>query len=417
MMKEYVKKNMLLPEIIGTFAALAFVVSPINDVVTGLWNIQLAPSILLTDYATVGGIGATLLNSALVMLFSLLIVKQLKMNINGAVFAGILTIGGFAFFGKNVINVLIIFLGVHFYGLYKKVPLKNIVVIFLFSTGIAPISSVVMFGLGLPLPYAVPLGILVGTTAGFFIAELAAHTITFHKGFDLYNVGFAGGIIAVFFYSVIRLAGFGYQTEVVYTEEFHVVYVTILLISTIGFLVAGFVLNGYSFQNYNQILKRSGRAISDFTRNNQKPITLINAGLTGLLTIAIVLLLGIKLSGPSAGAIYMVIGFAAFGKHIKNIYPSMIGVILVALIFGYELQNITITLAIIFSTALAPLAGEKGVLIGIFAGAVHLPLVMNLSQLHGGILLYSNGFAAAFTAVIIYTVTHTLERGDEYGNA
>ena len=52
---------------------------------------------------------------------------------------------------------------------------------------------------------------------------------------------------------------------------------------------------------------------------------------------------------------------------------------------------------------------------GILSGMLHLPIVISLGQLHGGVLLYSNGFAAAFTAVLIVTIIHTFERRDKDG--
>jgi NCAIR mutase (PurE)-related protein len=67
-------------------------------------------------------------------------------------------------------------------------------------------------------------------------------------------------------------------------------------------------------------------------------------------------------------------------------------------------------LAVIFSTGLAPIAGDYGIIFGIIAGMIHLPVNISLSQLHGGVLLYSNGFAAAFTAVIINTIVQTFRR-------
>jgi hypothetical protein len=123
--------------------------------------------------------------------------------------------------------------------------------------------------------------------------------------------------------------------------------------------------------------------------------------------------LNIKLSGAAFGAILTVIGFGCFGKHPKNIWPGMLGVILSALIFNLEFDSILVTLAIIFSTTLAPISGEYGIIPGIIAGMLHLPAISNLGTLHGGLILYSNGFAAAFTAVLIHMVMTAFERGDK----
>lgn len=89
----------------------------------------------------------------------------------------------------------------------------------------------------------------------------------------------------------------------------------------------------------------------------------------------------------------------------------MLGVLLSALLFGYEFDYMLVTLALIFSTTLAPISGEYGIIPGVVAGFLHLPMVSNLGTMHGGIILYSNGFAAGFTAVLVNMVMNSLEGG------
>jgi hypothetical protein len=108
-----------------------------------------------------------------------------------------------------------------------------------------------------------------------------------------------------------------------------------------------------------------------------------------------------------------VVGFGCFGKHPRNILPGIVGVVLSAVIFQLEFDSILVTLAIIFSTTLAPISGEYGVIPGVIAGMLHLPVINNLGSLHGGIILYSNGFAAAFTAVLIHMAITAFERSDK----
>lgn len=314
---------MMVPYIVITFIVLAFIVQDFNGVIKGFFDIQFNKSILLTDYIIVGGIGATLLNSGILMLINYYLIKLLKLKMTGLIFAGILTIGGFAFFGKNILNISIVFIGIYLYAQYKHISIKSIIIIFLFSTGIAPISSLFIFGLGIPLLYSIPLGLFVGILSGFSIV----------------------------------------------------------------FMLVGLMLNDFKMENYKKILSKSGRAITDFTREDSYGITLINIGLTSFLVITIIIVLNIKISGPIMGAIMVVMGFSAFGKHIRNVLPSMLGVYIMSLIFGYHASNITISLAIIFSTALAPLSSEKGVVVGILSGMVHLPLVLTFSNLLGGALL------------------------------
>jgi len=162
------------------------------------------------------------------------------------------------------------------------------------------------------------------------------------------------------------------------------------------------------------ITKLSGRAVTDFTRKSNQPLTMFNIGVTGLAALVVLLILNVHMNGPVFGGLMTIVGFSAFGKHPRNVLPPMIGVLLVTLIFSIPL-SVPVVLAIIFSTALAPIAGEHGFIIGVLSGMLHLPIVTSLGQLHGGVLLYSNGFAAAFTAVIFITVIHTFERSRNNG--
>ncbi|MBN2605345.1 MAG: DUF1576 domain-containing protein [Bacilli bacterium] len=403
---------MMVPYIAGLFIVTSFFVQGFSGVIAGFFQIQVNKSILLTDYIVVGGIGATLLNSGILMMGSYLIVRKIKLNITGPIFAGILTIGGFGFFGKNILNVSVIYFGVFLYSQYKKIPLKSVIVIFLFSTGIAPITSLFMFGLGIPYLYSIPLGMTIGVLSGFVLVELASHVITFHKGYDLYNVGFAGGILALLYFGLIKQLGLSYSTVSLFSEDYNIFLIVFLIVICLSFILVGYIINGKNIDNYQDILSKSGRAITDFTRKNNQGITLFNVGLTGILVLAFVLLVQIKLSGPVIGALMTVIGFSAFGKHPYNVFPGMIGVLIAAFLFGYQPSNISIALAIIFSTALAPITGEHGIVAGVLTGMIHLPLVLSFTELHGGILLYANGFAAAFTAVIVHTVISTIERRD-----
>lgn len=408
-MIETIKRNMLVPYIAILFLTLSLFLQPLPELLEGYIQILVSESILLTDYVAVGGIGPALFNSATLMLLSYYFVKKQGLRISGSIFAGIMTIGGFAFFGKNIINVVIIYMGVLAYAKYKKIKVKNVIVVFLFSTGLSPISSLLMFGVGLPYYFSIPLGISLGVLSGFLLVELSSHVINFHHGYDLYNVGFAGGILSFAYFSVFKLVGVEYTTNLLYTNDHHGLLLYLLVFVALVYLVTGFILNGKSFKGYLDLLKLSGRAVTDFTRRDNQAVTMINIGITSLAALGAVLLLNVHMNGPVFGGLFTILGFAAFGKHIRNILPPMIGVVLVTYLFGVDL-SVPVVLAVLFSTGLAPIAGEFGIFVGIFAGMLHLPVVISIGQIHGGVILYANGFAAAFTAVIITTMSHTFRR-------
>lgn len=403
------KEHLLVPYISILFIVLSFFLQSPLDFINGYYHILISESILLTDYVVIGGIGPTLFNSGSLMLLSYLLVKKLGLKVNGSIFAGILTIGGFAFFGKNLLNVSIIYFGVYLYARYRRIKLKTVIVVFLFATGISPLSSVIIFGSNLPYIYSIPLGVVAGVFSGFLLVELSSHVITFHKGYDLYNVGFAGGILAFVYFSIFKLFDIEYETNLIYTNSQHNLLLFLFLIICAVYIILGFVLNGYSFNGYQRLVKLPGKAVTDFTRKNNQALTMFNIGLTGFAALGMLMILNVHINGPVFGGLFTVLGFSAFGKHIRNILPPMVGVVLVTLIFDIEL-SVPVVLAVIFSTGLAPIAGDYGIIFGIIAGMIHLPVNISLSQLHGGVLLYSNGFAAAFTAVIINTIVQTFRR-------
>ncbi len=411
-MRKRLTQSMLIPYISSAFIILSLFLQPLSEFFNGYGRILVSKSILLTDYVAVGGMGPALFNSGSLMLITYFFIRKLDLRITGSIFAGIMTIGGFAFFGKNIINVLIIYLGVALYARYKKIKLKSVIVVFLFSTGLSPISSLLMFGMGFPLLYSIPLGILVGVISGFLLVELSSHVITFHRGYNLYNVGFASGILTFIYFSIFKLLGLEITTNLVYTNDQHILFLYLFIIICLTFLITGLILNKDPLKDYLKILKLSGRAVTDFTRKGNEALTMVNIGLTGLAALGVLLILGIHMNGPVIGGLITILGFSAFGKHVRNVIPPMLGVLILCLIFDIDL-SITVVLAIIFSTALAPIAGEHGVIVGILAGMLHLPIATSLGQLHGGVLLYSNGFAAAFTAVFVTTIISSIKRREK----
>jgi hypothetical protein len=269
-----------------------------------------------------------------------------------------------------------------------------------------------MFGMGFPLFYSIPLGIFVGVISGFLLVELSSHVIAFHRGYNLYNVGFASGILTFVYFSIFKLLDLEITTNLIYTNDQHILFLYLFIIICLTFLITGLILNKDPLKDYLKILKLSGRAVTDFTRKGNEALTMVNIGLTGLAALGVLLILGIHMNGPVIGGLITILGFSAFGKHVRNIIPPMLGVLILCLILDIEL-SILVVLAIIFSTALAPIAGEHGVIVGILTGMLHLPIAMSIGQLHGGVLLYSNGFAAAFTAVIVTTTISSFKRRDK----
>lgn len=108
--------------------------------------------------------------------------------------------------------------------------------------------------------------------------------------------------------------------------------------------------------------------------------------------------------------ILAVTGFAAFGKHPKNTIPVFLGVYLAGVLKIWEIDSTSFIIAGLFGTALAPLAGKFGPIAGIIAGFIHLSVSMNVTQVHGGLNLYNNGFSCGLVATVLYPFFHSLRK-------
>lgn len=128
---------------------------------------------------------------------------------------------------------------------------------------------------------------------------------------------------------------------------------------------------------------------------------MMNMGLMGALCTTYILLIGGDLSGPVVGSIFMAYGFAAFGAHIKNYFPVLLGVYLFTYLSRHEPTAPGIQLAAIFGVGLSPIAGQFGFIPGLLTGMVHSAIVMCTADLYGGLNLYNNGFSAGWVAIFM----------------
>jgi hypothetical protein len=179
----------------------------------------------------------------------------------------------------------------------------------------------------------------------------------------------------------------------------------------------GWWLDRQAWQKLGWILRQAGRSPSDFVTDAGIGPSLLNMGLTGAIGTAYVLAVGGDLNGPTLGAILTIVGFSAYGKHARNIMPIIIGVFLASTLKDWSAHDPSAVLAALFGTTLAPIAGRFGWRWGIVAGFVHSSVAQTVGQLHGGLVLYNNGFAAGLVAAILVPVIMALQRqaGDDAG--
>ena len=103
------------------------------------------------------------------------------------------------------------------------------------------------------------------------------------------------------------------------------------------------------------------------------------------------------------------VGFGATGKHVRNILPVMMGVWLASLTKTWNITDPSPIITLLFSTTLAPIAGEFGVIAGIIAGFLHSSVAMNVGIIYGGMNLYNNGFAGGIVAAFMVPIIQSIE--------
>ena len=296
--------------------------------------------------------------------------------------------------------------------MYRKVPFKSFIITILFSTGISPIVSYCFFGFGFEYYIGIPLGILVGIIVGFIIPAFASHTIIFHEGYNLYNTGFALGIVSLVFYSIftffnlkVNLAlDYDYKT----TKVFYLILPTISIIS----IIISFINDHHVLSKYKALIKTHGRLVSDYIHDFSKETVLLNFGVIGLCLSIIGYIFKIPMNGVVFGSALSILGFAGFGMHIKNVLPVWIGAgitIFISMLVNNDYTlSISTIIAFIFASGLAPVCGKFGFIYGVIAGVMHIIITPVMINMHGGFDLYNNGFSAGFTAAILCVIAERI---------
>ena len=380
-----------------------------KEIFQGLKQIILSPDILISDYVEIGGVSASLLNSALTSILSLFLLVFIGVKPNGATIMSLWLMTGFSFFGKNILNIWPIIIGVFLYSKYQKEPFLNYSLIALLSTTLAPTVSQFCFTSYFSTTIGIALGYVIGILTGFILSPIASHCIKSHNGYNLYNIGFAGGLFATMLMSILRAVGIEFDTRSLWNTESNYIFTIILFIVALYLIIIGLFNNHSKKENFLSLLKQPGRLVSDYYILFGSTCY-INMGILCLFSTILVLALKSHLNGPTIAGIFTIVGFGAFGKHIKNVIPIIIGAILGALFNVNPINSPSLILSILFSTALAPIAGKYGYSVGILAGFLHVNMVTNVGYLHGGLNLYNNGLAAGFVAMLLIPIINIFEK-------
>ena len=244
---------------------------------------------------------------------------------------------------------------------------------------------------------------------GFVLPPLSTHVHYAHKGYSLYNVGFAAGIIATVVVSVMK--SFGLETESrLLWDTGHDAEMLFVLSGLFLIMAAGARLIGGKevIEGYKKILKYPGISGTDYLVDEGGPATVFNMAVNGLFATLLVLIVDGDLNGPTIGGIFTIVGFSTTGKHLRNIAPIMLGVVVAGISKDWEVNEPSPMLALLFSTTLAPVAGEFGILVGMLAGFLHSSVALNVGMVYGGMNLYNNGFAGGIVAIFMVPVIQSI---------
>ena len=102
--------------------------------INGMKLIVISRDALITDYFELTGYGAALLNGALVLGISTFLIIRQKIPFTGPTMAALFINAGYAFWGKNPVNIIPVILGTALYARIHNSKLSRYIYTALFGT-------------------------------------------------------------------------------------------------------------------------------------------------------------------------------------------------------------------------------------------------------------------------------------------
>ena len=343
---------------------------------------------------------------------------------NVTTLAVILTIG-FGAWGINPLNILPTMLGVALYALVKKEKLGAMTNAMMYSTGIAPLISDLLFrypGTEYHTPGALGifLALFVGFVIGFFLPAGLAHAPNVHKGYDHYSAALPIGMTAFFLRAVLYTVMGGNLKELTNMAALNVnswAITNIFCFVVFGLCIVFALLLGCKPKDYWNLMKDSGHGVSFTAKYGNAPF-LMNVGIFGLMIVAYFNLAGLidgkeVWTGMTFGIVFCMLATCNSGSHPGNVWPIMAGYMITSVMFGWffgklggETYGLTIgsqsiLIGLCYANGLSPISGKYGIGYGMLAGGLHYLLVTAVPDMHGGFCLYNGGFTAALICLML----------------
>ena len=140
-------------------------------------------------------------------------------------------------------------------------------------------------------------------------------------------------------------------------KNYYPPYVT-LSILYLFFIVFAFCLDSPSeiFHGLKSIILSSDILITDYMEVGGIGAALVNAALTSLLSLFLLVIIGIKPNGSTIMSLWLMTGFSFLGKNIFNIWPIILGVYLFS---RYQKEPfLNYTLVALLGTSLSPVVSQ-----------------------------------------------------------
>ena len=392
---------------------------------SGLWKIASGTCKISTNYFALGGYAATFLNMGLVGLVCTALCFLPGAKPNNVTTLGVLLTIGFGSWGINPLNMAPTVLGVFLFCLVKKEKLGAMSNAMMYSTGIAPLISDLLFRypgteyVGFNW-FGIVMALFVGLIIGFFLPAGLAHAPNIHKGYDHYSAAVPIGFTAFFLRSVLYTVMLGQKTGDLSTMAALDVaswpMTNIFCIAVFVLCIVFAVLMGCKPKDYWNLMKDSGHGVCFTTKYGNAPF-LMNVGIFGLMIVAYFNLAGIidgrnVWSGMTFGIVFCMLATCNSGSHPGNVWPIMAGYMVTSFLFGFigkalgnesfalTIGNQSILIGLCYANGLSPISGKYGVGYGMLAAGLHYLLVTAVPDMHGGFCLYNGGFTAALICLM-----------------
>ncbi len=415
------------------FVSAAFLIGAVfmpdrNQMFTGLWKIMTSTCKISTNYFALGGYAATYLNMGLVALICTLLCFLPGAKPNNVTTLGVLLTAGFGSWGNNPLNMIPTILGVLLYALVKKEKAGAMANAMMYSTGIAPLISDLLFrypGLEYHTFSWLGLGIavFVGLIIGFFLPAGLAHAPNIHKGYDHYSAAVPIGMTAFFLRTVLynvmlgwKIGDLGKLSTMGALDVQSFANTNIFCFVVFGACIVFALLMGCKPKDYWNLLKDSGHGVSFTSKYGNAPF-LMNVGIFGLMIVGYFNLAGAidgksVWTGMTFGIVFCMLATCNSGSHPGNVWPIMAGYMITSFLFGWifkllggETYGLTIgsqsiLIGLCYANGLSPISGKYGFGYGMLAGGLHYLLVSAVPDMHGGFCLYNGGFTAALICLL-----------------